>query len=81
MIKKVIASAAVAGLLSVSVAANAAPIAFESATRAASPIGDAEEMEGGSGILIALIVAAVAAGLIVLIENNEGDVDDLPASP
>jgi len=38
-------------------------------------------MEGASEIWIAIIFALVAAGIIVLIENEEGDIDDLPASP
>ena len=79
--KKFIASA-VAGTMTVtSVAVAAAPIAFQSATRTASPVADAEGMEGASEIWIAIIFALVAAGIIVLIENEEGDIDDLPASP
>lgn len=81
MLKKFIASA-VAGTLAVSsVAAAAAPIAFQSADRTASPVGSAEEMEGSNEVWLLVLFAAIAAGVIVLIEGNEDDVDDLPTSP
>ena len=81
MLKKIIASA-VAGTLAVSsVAAAAAPIAFESADRAASNLGSSEELGEGSDAWLVLLFLALAAGIIVLVEQNEGDEDDLPASP
>lgn len=81
MFKKTIASAVAVGLLSASaVSAAAAPISAESA-RTASPVAGSEELFGGNEWLIALIFALIAAGIIVLIEDGEGDVADLPASP
>ena len=81
MFKNVIARATAAGLLTVSVAASAAPMAFETATRAASPVSATEELGEGNDVWLILLFAAVAAGIIVAIEGNEGSVDDLPTSP
>lgn len=80
MIKKIIGSTVVAGAVTLSsVAATAAPIAFESADRAGSPIGDAEAAEGMSEAWLVILFALIAAGIIVLITNGKGN--DLPASP
>lgn len=80
--KKIIASAVAGTIALTSVAAAAAPIAFQSATRTASPVAGAENLgEDASEIWVAIIFALVAAGIIVLIENEEDDIDDLPASP
>ncbi len=80
MLKKIIASAVGFGLVAGhTVAATAAP-AFN-ADRAASPVSDAEQMEGLSEAWLIILFGLIAAGIIVLVENNEGDVDDLPASP
>ena len=80
MIKNIIASTAVAGAVTLSsIAASAAPIAFESADRAASPIGASEEVNGLGDAWLIILVLLISSGLIVLIENNEGN--DLPASP
>lgn len=81
MLKKFIASSA-AGLLAVSsIAASATPIAFESADRTASSIDASEKLEGENGILIALLAAAAVIAGIILIQDSEGSVDDLPTSP
>ncbi len=80
MLKKFIASA-VAGTLAISsVAAAAAPTTSQSADRKASALGAAEELVGGS-LWIVILGALVAAGVIVLAEDSDGNVDDLPASP
>ena len=82
MLKKIITSTVAAGLLvGHTAAATAAPIAFESADRAASPAANAEEFGGGSELLLILGFAAIAALIIVLVENEGNDIDDLPASP
>ena len=80
MIKKIIASTAVAGAVTLSsVAATAAPIAFESADRSASPVGEAEAIDGLSEAWLVVLFALFAAGLIVLIQKGNGNT--LPASP
>lgn len=82
MLKNIIASG-VAGVLAVSsVAASAAPVAFDSANRTATSVGDAEEIGGeGSEVWLVAVFAALAAAIIFLIEDSEDDIDDLPASP
>ena len=82
MLKKFIACGA-AGMLAVSsIAASAAPVAFDSAARAASSVTDAEELgEGTSEVWLLVLFALAAAGIVVLIQGSEGSVDDLPASP
>ena len=78
MIKKIIATTAVAGAVTLSsVAATAAPIAFESADRSASPVAESEAAMSNAWLVI--IFALLAAGIIVLIENGNGN--SLPASP
>lgn len=78
MIKKIIATTAVAGAVTLSsVAATAAPIAFESADRSASPVADSEAAISNAWLVI--LFALLAAGIIVLIENGNGN--SLPASP
>ena len=78
MIKKIIATTAVAGAVTLSsVAATAAPIAFESADRSASPVAESEAAMSDAWLVI--IFALLAAGIIVLIENGNGN--SLPASP
>jgi len=77
---KKLVSGAVAGLLAVSsVAAVASPATSQSADRKASPVGEAEELFGGS-LLLALLGALAAAGVIVLVADDS-NADDLPASP
>ena len=78
MIKKIIGSTVLAGAVTLSsVAATAAPIAFESADRTASPIGESEAVIDDAWLVI--LVALLGAGIIVLITNGKGN--DLPASP
>ncbi len=78
MIKKIIATTAVAGAVTLSsVAATAAPIAFESADRSASPVAESEAAMGEAW-LVALFLA-LAAGIVILIESGNGN--SLPASP
>ncbi len=80
MLKKIIASTVAAGLLAGNaVAASAAPIAFESANRAASPVASAEQMEEMSEAWLVLLFAAIAAAIILLVEGSEGT--ELPTSP
>ena len=78
MIKKLIASAGVAALmLGQSVAATAAPV-----DRIGGPVNASERMggEGGiSNVVLILVFAAIGAGIIFLIEDNEDQ--DLPTSP
>lgn len=78
MIKKIIGSTVLAGAVALSsVAATAAPIAFESADRTASPVGESEAAISDAWIVI--FFAALAAGIIILITNGKGNT--LPASP
>lgn len=78
MIKKIIATTAIAGAVTLSsVAATAAPIAFESADRSASPVSESEAAM--SDVWYVIVFALLAAGIIVLIENGNGNT--LPASP
>lgn len=78
MIKKIIASTAVAGAMTLSsMAATAAPIAFESADRTASPVVQAEEAMSEAWLVV--LFGAIAAALIIVIEQKKGPT--LPASP
>lgn len=78
MIKKIIGSTVLAGAVTLSsVAVTAAPIAFESADRTASPVGESEAAIDDAWLVV--IFALLAAGIIVLITNGKGN--DLPASP
>ncbi|WP_114520649.1 hypothetical protein [Altererythrobacter sp. ZODW24] len=63
-----------------SIALAATPIAAQATTadRASAPVSSASNLEGGSGILIALLAAAaVIAGIIII---ADGDDDDEPTS-
>lgn len=84
MIKNVFASVAAAGLLVAPIAAQAntraadasvslAPIA-NMAARQGSPVGSSEEIVGAlPAWLLAALFAAIAAGLIIVIEESEDD--------
>lgn len=48
--------------------------------RTSSSVTDAEKIEGGSGILIALLAAAAVIAGIILIADGDDD-EDLPTSP
>ncbi|WP_340587824.1 hypothetical protein [Erythrobacter alti] len=75
--KKIITTAVATGLLlGTSANAVAAPVI----DRDAATVSDAEGIGEGGSLLIVLIVAALIAAGIVLIENNE-DPDNLPTSP
>lgn len=77
--KKFSLSLAAASLLASTTVAAAVPPAVE---RAAAPIEEAEE--AGNKIPLALIIllfGAGAAAIIALIESNDGEVIDRPASP
>lgn len=76
MFKKALSSLAVAGLVFGSTAAAAAP-----AARTATPVSESENVGGVSNIVLILAFAALALGIILVIEGSEGDVEDLPASP
>lgn len=77
MLKKTLASVVAAGLLTgqTVVAMAATP------DRAAAPVGEADEFAGMSSAVLIGLFAVLAAGLIILIEEEENDVDDLPVSP
>lgn len=79
MIKKIIASVGAAGFLAAqSVAVVAAPVA----DRTSSPVAESEELAGISTVWLTVLFAALAAGIIILIEEEEdGDIDVLPVSP
>ena len=83
MVKKFIAGTA-AGILALSsVAASAAPVAFETADRNATPLADAEAFgrDGMGEIWLVFLFLLIAAGIILLVESQEDDIDDLPESP
>lgn len=80
MLKKALASVVAAGLLTGQTVVAVAATDAATPNRSASPVADTEQFAGGSALLIALF-AALAVGLIVLIEEGEDDVDDLPVSP
>lgn len=76
--KKLIASIALSAL-----ALSHTAVAAQSATaaaRASSPVADSEEL-AGAGIWAVVLAAVVGIGIIVLVEENEDDVDDIPVSP
>lgn len=77
--KRVIGSAVIAALMAASsIAASAAPVAFE---RAASPIGEAEDLDGEApDLLIVGIMGALGIAIIALIEAGSNS-PDLPVSP
>jgi len=81
-LKKIIAGSA-AGMLAVSsVAASAAPVAFETAQRNASPILGAEALgDEISEVWLVFLFAAIAAGIILAVDSSGNDIEDLPASP
>lgn len=71
--KKIIAAIAATGLLATPVLAQSVNV-----ERAPARSSDSNELEGESGILIALLAAAaIIAGIIILADNE----DDLPTSP
>lgn len=73
--RKIITSAVAASfLLGSAVSATAAPT-FE---RAGASVEEAEGVEGSS-LLIVLLIAAIGAGIVYFIEDNEDQ--DLPTSP
>ena len=74
--KSAAASLVAAGLIAAPVAAQAAPI------RAPSAVSESEGLAGGSAILYLAILAAAAALIFVVAdEDSFDDIDDLPASP
>lgn len=78
MIKKIIATTAVAGAVTLSsVAATAAPIAFESGDRLASPVAESEAAMSEALLVVLFII--LGGGIIYLIEDGSGNT--LPASP
>lgn len=81
MLKKALASVVAAGLLTGQAVVAVAATDAAMPNRTASPVGEAEELAGMSPALLVGLFAALAAGLIILIEEEEDDVDDLPVSP
>lgn len=48
--------------------------AVAQAERVSAPVSDESEMGRGSGLILAILaVAAVIAGIIILVDNNEDD--------
>ena len=74
--KSAVASLAAFGLLVAPLAAQAAP------ARAPSDVAASEKLAGSNTILyIALLAAAAALIFVVADEDSFDDIDDLPASP
>ncbi len=77
MIKKIIATTAVAGAVTLSsVAATAAPVAFESGDRDASPVAESEAAISEAWLVI--LFGGIIAGLILVLDKKG---NTLPASP
>ena len=76
--RKLIATVALSALALGHTAATAQTEA--TLARAASPVGEADELAGGGGIWAVVLAVAVGIGLIVLIEDEENN-SDLPTSP
>jgi len=72
--KTLLASATAVGLMAAPVAAQAAP------ARAATPVADSEQLAGEPFILYAALVA-FAAGMIILLADNDRDEHPTPVSP
>ena len=75
MFKKALTSLAVVGLVFGHTAAAAAP------ARTAAPVSESENLTGVPNIVLVLVFAALAVGIILVIEDGESDIDDLPSSP
>ncbi len=73
MIKKTLSALVAASLVGTPVLAQAAAV---QASRAASPVEDAENLQGGWFIPL-LAVLAVIAGIVFLVDDG----NDLPTSP
>ena len=83
MLKTILASTAAAGLLVAPIAAQANTRAIDAGVslapmadlaRQGSPVGSAEQLDGSiPEWLLVLIFAAIAAGIIIVIESSEGD--------
>lgn len=72
--KTLLASATAVGLMAAPVAAQAAPV------RAATPVGDSEELAGQPFILYAAL-AAFAIGMVILLASDDSDEAPVPVSP
>lgn len=75
--KKIISSVMAAGLV-LGTTANAA--SAQSVDRDAAAVTEAESLEGEGSLLIVLLIAAAIAAGIVFLEDSE-DEDNLPTSP
>lgn len=75
--KKIITSAVAAGLV-LGTSANA--VAAPTIDRDVAAVTEAEGLEGSGSLLIILIIAAAIAAGIIALEDSE-DFDDLPTSP
>ncbi len=75
--KKIITSIMATGLLLGTTANAAAAPTFE---RDAAAVSEAEGLEGTGSLLIVLLVAAAIAAGIIFLEDSE-DTDNLPTSP
>lgn len=74
--KKIVSAIAASGLLVTPVLAQGAET-----VRTASPVEDAEALEGtGGAALMLLLGAAVIAGLVLITDDEEDDLDS-PVSP
>ena len=83
MMKNILAATAAAGLMFAPIAAQAGTRAADSAVsmnalafeRTASPVGlsEAQSEDGNSTLLLLLAFAAVAAGIVIIVEGSEND--------
>ena len=71
--KSAVAAFVATGLFAAPIAAQAAPV------RAPSTVSETEELAGGSTILYLALIAAAAA--LIFVVADEDSFDDLPTSP
>ena len=74
--KKIITTAVAASML---LGSTSSAISAQALDRDAAFVSESEEVEGGSGILIAILAAAAVIVGIILIEKDQDE--DLPTSP
>jgi len=73
--KKVIVSIAAAAVVAMPVTASAVEASIQTST---APVIEENELEGGSGVIVAILAAAaIIAGIIIAADGS----DDTPTSP